>query len=129
MTNSTNTYDLGSPANGLADEAKSGASRVAGEVKKSGSVIGNEMKDFITDIEELVTTKAHGTFDVAKIKSDVSKRIAEYKASAEAAGNKMMTKAKLKAEGVNSYVHAEPWKAIGAGVAVGMLLGVVISRR
>lgn len=123
------TQDFGSLANGIADDAKTTAGRVGGEIKKNSSVIGTEIKNFITDIEEIVTTKSHGNFDIGKIKSDISSRISDYKASAEAAGHKVVAQAKHQAEGVNTYVHNEPWKAIGAGMAVGLLLGVVISRR
>ncbi len=111
------------------DEFKSTASKVADEAKASSSVISGEVKNFIADLEDLVTSKTHGSVDIGKIKSDITSRIAEYKSSAEAAGQQVIAQARQKAEGVNTYIHEEPWKAIGVGFAVGLLLGVVISRR
>lgn len=129
MNTSATMDDFKTTANQVADDAKSAANKVASDVKSTSNVIGTEVKNFIADLEEMVTAKTHGGVDVSKIKSDIAARVAEYKASAEAAGKQVVTQAKEKAEGVNTYVHDEPWKAIGVGFAVGLLLGVVISRR
>ncbi len=139
--NSTHTMDdLKSGMNHTADQARSSASRIAdeahlgtqkiiGDAKASGSAIGNEVKNFISDLEEMVSSKTHGVFDVSKIKEDISTRVADYKASLEAASRQVMSDAKVRAEGVNTYVHHEPWKAIGVGFGFGLLLGVVLARR
>lgn len=129
MNTSATMDDLKSTANQASDHAKTSANKVAGEIKSSSSAIGNEVKNFIADLEEMVSSKTSGALDVGKIKHDISTRIADYKAQATAAGNEIVSKAKHQAEGVNTYVHEEPWKAIGVGFAVGLLLGVVISRR
>lgn len=129
MSNSATFDDLKSTANQAADQAKSTAGKVSDEVKSSSSVIGNEVKNFISDIEELVSTKTHGAVDIGKIKSDINGRIADYRAQAKAVSEQAIAQAKQKAESVNTYVHEDPWKAIGVGFAVGLLLGVVISRR
>ncbi|MES2683706.1 MAG: hypothetical protein V4650_09335 [Pseudomonadota bacterium] len=111
------------------DEFKNTASSVAGEAKSTSSAIGNEVKNFIADLEEMVTSKSSGALDIGQIKSDISSRIADYKVQARAAGEQAITQVKQKAEGVNSYVHEDPWKAIGVSFAVGLLLGVVVARR
>ena len=129
MNTSATMDEFKSTANQAANQVKSSASKVVDDAKSSGSVISGEVKNFIADLEELVTTKTHGSVDIAKIKSDISSRIAEYKSSVEAASQQVVAQARQKAEGVNTYVHDEPWKAIGVGFAVGLLLGVVISRR
>jgi len=129
MTTTATLDDLKNDTSQIADEAKSTASKLAAEAKSGGNAIGNEVKNFISDLEEMVTAKTHSSIDISKIKSDIAARIAEYKSSAEAAGRQVVLQAKEKAEGVNSYVHEEPWKVIGASFAVGLLLGAVISRR
>ncbi len=129
MNTSATMDDYKTTASHAADKAKTTAENVAAEVKASSSVIGSEVKNFIADLEEMVSSKTHGALDVSKIKGDISSRIADYKAQAKAAGDQVVTQARHQAEGVNTYVHDEPWKAIGVGFAVGLLLGVVISRR
>ena len=129
MNTSATMDEFKSTANQAADKAKATASSVAGEVKSTSSVIGNEVKNFIADLEEMVTSKTSGALDVGQIKSDITSRIADYKAQARAAGEQAVTQVKQKAEGVNTYVHEDPWKAIGVSFAVGLLLGVVVARR
>lgn len=129
MSNSATLDEFKSTANQAADKAKTTAGNVADEVKSTGSVIGNEVKNFIADLEEMVSSKTSGALDVGKIKNDISNRISAYKSQAKAAGEQAITQVKHQAESVNTYVHEDPWKAIGVGFAVGLLLGVVISRR
>ncbi|MDR3412794.1 MAG: DUF883 domain-containing protein [Formivibrio sp.] len=38
-------------------------------------------------------------------------------------------KAKLAAEATDGYVHEHPWQAVGVAAAVGVLIGMLISRR
>jgi ElaB/YqjD/DUF883 family membrane-anchored ribosome-binding protein len=129
MNTSTTFNELQNTASDVADKAKDTAGKVASEVKSSGSVIGNEVQNFLSDLEQMVSSKTSGGVELGKIKSDLAAKLADYKASAQAAGQQVVDQAKQKVEGVNSYVHEEPWKAIGVGFAVGLLLGVVISRR
>ncbi|MES2885337.1 MAG: hypothetical protein V4709_11060 [Pseudomonadota bacterium] len=129
MNNSATMDEFKNTTNQATDQARATAGKVADEVKASGSVIGNEVKNFIADLEEMVGSKTIGGLDVSKIKSDITSRIATYKSQAKAASEQAITQVKHQAEGVNTYVHDEPWKAIGVGFAVGLLLGVVISRR
>lgn len=129
MNTSTTMDDLKSTVRQDTDYAKATVKNVADEAKSTGSMIGNEVKNFIADLEDMVSAKTSGAIDVSKIKADITSRIADYKSQAKAAGGQAVAQVKHQAEGVNTYVHDEPWKAIGVGFAVGLLLGVVISRR
>ncbi len=40
-----------------------------------------------------------------------------------------MNRARKTAETTNTYVHEQPWNAIGASAAVGLLLGYLLARR
>lgn len=128
--NSANTMnELKSTANEAADLAKNTASKLASDMKTNGSVISTEVKNFLTDVEEMVSTKISSSPELNKFKSEMSNYLASTKAAIEAASQQAVSQAKLKAEGVNTYVHHEPWKVIGASFAVGLLLGAVVSRR
>lgn len=128
MNQSATLSDFENTANEAGAAAKSTAKKVSGEMKESSSVIGSEVKNFISDLEELVSTKTGGSVDINKIRNDITSRIADYKASFDASSQKAMSQAKQQAETVDTYVHDEPWKSIGIGFAVGLLLGVVIAR-
>lgn len=61
-------------------------------------------------------TKLQQSFDVARTK------LAEASATAKET-------AKQAAAKTDEYVHEHPWQAIGAGAAVGILIGILIARR
>ncbi len=41
----------------------------------------------------------------------------------------VMAKAKLAAASTDEFVHSHPWKSIGLGAAVGLVVGMLIGRR
>jgi ElaB/YqjD/DUF883 family membrane-anchored ribosome-binding protein len=55
--------------------------------------------------------------------------IKRAKDSAEEIGATIVKRARQTAESTNVYVHEQPWSAIGAGTAVGLLLGYLLARR
>jgi ElaB/YqjD/DUF883 family membrane-anchored ribosome-binding protein len=40
-----------------------------------------------------------------------------------------VAKAKAAGHATDEFVHANPWKAVGVGAGVGLLIGMLISRR
>lgn len=90
----------------------------------------SELHDFIADIEDLVkqTTTLTGE-DLNKVKAKLSARLSEAKESATEIGGMMKQRVRQSAISTNEYVHDQPWKAIGAGAAVGLLIGFALARR
>lgn len=129
MNTSTPMNEFTSAAGDAMDQAKATANKAIDGTKATSSIISNEVKSFIADLEEIVSAKTGGSLEFGKLKSDINKRLGEYKSSLEDAGKQVAAQAKQKADAVNGYVHEEPWKAIAAGFGLGLLLGVVISRR
>jgi ElaB/YqjD/DUF883 family membrane-anchored ribosome-binding protein len=41
----------------------------------------------------------------------------------------MVDQAKAAAQATDDYVHAHPWKAVGFAAGIGVILGMLISRR
>ncbi|MDP1698344.1 MAG: hypothetical protein Q8L45_11275 [Xanthomonadaceae bacterium] len=95
-----------------------------------GAGISREFHDFIADIEDLVkqTTALTGD-DLVRAKAKLSARVAAAKDSVEALGDDVAHRARKVAADTNTYVHEQPWKAIGAGAVIGLLLGAVLARR
>ncbi len=108
-------------------EFKSTTKEAGDAAKATGSAIGTEVKNFISDLEDIVSSKS--SLDLGKIKDEISSKVSHYKSSLETAGQQAIAQARQQVAGVDSYVHHEPWKAIGVGFAMGLLLGVVVSRR
>lgn len=109
--------------------AGDGGLRGAGQ-QAAKPVDANELRNFINDIEELV--KATGSLtgdDLARAKSKLNARIAGAKQSVDEMGEAVMGRARQAAKVTDNYVHENPWKAIGASAALGLLIGFLIARR
>lgn len=108
----------------------SAASTKHAEVKADASTLAREFRNFVTDVEDLIkaTTSLTGE-DLNKAKAKLSQRIAAAKDSVEQAGETIANRARKTAETTNAYVHEQPWTAIGAGAAAGVVLGYLLTRR
>lgn len=92
--------------------------------------VAHEFQSFVADIEDLIkaTTNLTGE-DLQRAKDKVNQRITAAKDAATEMGETVMNRARKTAETTNTYVHEQPWNAIGASAAVGLLLGYLLARR
>ncbi|MET0356424.1 MAG: hypothetical protein ABW044_06570 [Cellvibrio sp.] len=92
--------------------------------------ISAEFKHFLSDIEDLVAQATSLTGeDLKKAKNSLNTRIDAAKHSIEDLSGNIAQKARTSATATNEYVHQQPWVAIGAGAAIGLLVGYLVSRR
>ena len=89
-----------------------------------------DMRNVISDAEDLLratATQAGEKIAVARERIQDSLHQAKVKlAEAEALVRERATQA---ARYTDEYVHENPWRAIGAAAGIGLLLGLLISRR
>jgi ElaB/YqjD/DUF883 family membrane-anchored ribosome-binding protein len=84
----------------------------------------------LSDIEDLVSQATSLTGeDLNKAKRNLSTRIDAAKHSLEEVGGRVAERARTGAAVTNTYVHEQPWVAIGAGAAIGLLVGFLVARR
>jgi ElaB/YqjD/DUF883 family membrane-anchored ribosome-binding protein len=89
-----------------------------------------DLKVVVADAEELLRATASAAGDkasAARARMEDSVRAAKVKLSK--AQDVMADQAKATAQAADDYVHAHPWKAVGFGAAIGLILGMLISRR
>jgi ElaB/YqjD/DUF883 family membrane-anchored ribosome-binding protein len=92
--------------------------------------VSREFHNLLADFEQLISqTTAMTAEDLARVKAQLGDRITQAKASLDNVGGAIGERARRSAAVTNEYVHDEPWKAIGIGAAIGLLLGVVVARR
>lgn len=96
----------------------------------SSSTLSREFHNFVADIEDLIksSTSLSGE-ELSKAKDKIQERIGDAKEALESATQGVMQRGRAAATATNEYVNHEPWKAVGIGAALGLLLGVVIARR
>ena len=89
-----------------------------------------DMKAVIDDAEELLKATAGAAGDrigAARTRAEETLRTARRKL---AEGNDaMLDDAKQAAKAADDYVHENPWAAVGVAGVVGLLVGIMISRR
>lgn len=96
--------------------------------------VGKEklMQDFrvvVADAEELLrATAGHAGEKVAAARERIQENLVAAKVRLAAAEDAVAAKAKEAAKATDEYVHENPWKAVGIGVGVGLIVGMLISR-
>jgi ElaB/YqjD/DUF883 family membrane-anchored ribosome-binding protein len=98
--------------------------------KDKTAALQREFDNFLADIESLLKESANLTgeeFDEAKEK--LQNRVAVAKESILEISSDLAKRARKTASKANREVHEEPWKAVGAGVVAGLLLGVLFARK
>lgn len=94
------------------------------------SSVADEVTHLITDIEDLIKQATSLTGEeLTAAKAKLAERLATARASAAQMGDSVATHARTTAAATNEYVHEQPWKAIGIGATVGLLLGFALARR
>jgi ElaB/YqjD/DUF883 family membrane-anchored ribosome-binding protein len=89
-----------------------------------------DLKVVLGDAEELLRATASAAGEkatAARARMEDSVRVA--KAKLAQAQDVMADRAKATAQATDDYVHAHPWKAVGFAAAIGVILGMLISRR
>jgi ElaB/YqjD/DUF883 family membrane-anchored ribosome-binding protein len=92
--------------------------------------LSREFENFLADIDSLVqaTGELSGE-ELQKGREKIHERVAEARDSVAEFSDDLVRRARKSATSVNQEVHEEPWKAIGVGVAIGLLLGLLFARR
>lgn len=98
--------------------------------KSKKAALSREFENFLTDIDSLL----HATSDLTgeelrDARAKLHKRVAEARESVTEVSDDLTRRARKSAKSIDKEVHEEPWKAIGAGAAVGLLLGMLFARR
>jgi ElaB/YqjD/DUF883 family membrane-anchored ribosome-binding protein len=89
-----------------------------------------EMKVVMADAEELLKATASAAGDkvsAARARMEDSLRTARVKVAE--AQEVVVDRAKAAARATDDYVHANPWRAVGIGAGVGLVIGILISLR
>jgi ElaB/YqjD/DUF883 family membrane-anchored ribosome-binding protein len=99
-------------------------------VDDTSSVVSREYHNFVADIEDLIKSSTTLTGEeLDKAREKIGERIAEAKESLTEVGDTIVERARKTAEVTDQYVHEQPWSAVGAGAALGLLVGFLIARR
>ena len=98
--------------------------------KQKSEALSNEFDKFLSEMEEMLKqTASLGGDELAEAKRKIQERMAEAKETVSGIRSNLTRSARRAAHSANVEAHEEPWKIIGAGAAIGLLLGLLLARR
>lgn len=98
--------------------------------KAKTAAIQREFHNFLADIESLLKESANLTgVEFEEAKEKLQKKVAEAKQTMLETSNDLTRRSRKAASKANREVHEEPWMAVGAGAAAGLMLGMLFTRR
>lgn len=98
-----------------------------GEVSKEKLM--QDLRVVVADAEELLrVTAGQAGEKVAVARERIQENLAAAKERLIAAEQAVAVKARQAARATDEYVHENPWKAVGIGAGVGLIIGMLISR-
>ena len=90
----------------------------------------SDLKVVIADAEELLRATASQAGDkVTAARARINDSLEGAKLRLNQLGEVGLDHAKDAARAADEFVHDHPWKAIGIGAGIGIILGMLISRR
>lgn len=89
-----------------------------------------DLRVLAADTEEMVRATASQTGDkVTAVRGKIQQSVAELKPRLAQAQAMLTENASSAAATGDAYIHKKPWTAIGVAAGIGMLIGLLISRR
>ncbi len=90
----------------------------------------NDLLTVITDAEELLRMTADHAGETAEgIRERVTQRLNKATAELHCLQNAALSQAKAAGQATDAFVHENPWKSVGIAAGVGLVLGLLASRR
>ena len=90
----------------------------------------HDLKALVSGAEDLLkVTAANAGAEYASVKQKLERNLVSARDQLEHLEHAAMLKAKHAARVTDNYVHDNPWRSIGVGAALGLVIGVLIGRR
>ena len=106
------------------------SSKLAGlESEASKEKLLRDFRLVVSDAEELLRATAGVAGEkVSVARERIQENLAVAKARLANAEEALLAKTREAAKATDEYVHDNPWKAVGIGAAVGVIVGMLIGR-
>lgn len=100
------------------------------ETQSSRDRLIADFKTVIQDAEELIKATASQTGDkVAAVRARAEENLKVARTKLSEMENDLITRGKAAAKATDQLVHDKPWQSVAIASAVGVMLGMLISRR
>ena len=103
---------------------------ITNEVKAIQDKLISSLKGSLNDAEELLREAANATGDRAdELRAQALKSLRHTREALNDAQDEVLAQGRRVARATDHYVHDNPWQAIGVAGLVGLLVGVLLTRR
>lgn len=90
----------------------------------------SDIKSVISEAEEILSATAEQAGEkIGNLRERIKLRLSESKVRLIHAEEVLLAKTKATAQATDEFVHESPWTSIGIAAGVGLLIGMLISRR
>lgn len=90
----------------------------------------SELKALADTLEEILHSSGDKSeLELKRIKEKADSMIKDARVRITETGERLVEQTKDAAQQANNYLHDKPWNGIGIAAAVGVVLGVLLSRR
>jgi ElaB/YqjD/DUF883 family membrane-anchored ribosome-binding protein len=94
------------------------------------SATGQEVSNLMADVQDLLGRVAHvADPEVIRLRAKVTDALSTAKATIARGSDSVQRSARDAMNAGDSYVHEQPWQAIGIAAAAGLLVGFLVARR
>jgi ElaB/YqjD/DUF883 family membrane-anchored ribosome-binding protein len=98
--------------------------------KGTGAEVRDEIGDFVDEVLDLLSgARDSGKEDFSDLRARLQGRAQRLKDGALKGQAELRAAAESAASTADDYVHENPWQAIAAAGVVGLVLGMLLSRR
>lgn len=92
--------------------------------------IAEDLQRLVADVEALLQVTAGQAGDrIERLRAQASDSVAQARARLAGAEEATLREVREAAESTESYVREHPWQAVGVAAGIGLLLGLLLSRR
>ena len=90
----------------------------------------SDMKVVVSDAEEILRATAGVAGEkVGELRERIIDRLRDAKVRIADAEEMLVDRTKAAARATDDYVNDNPWRAVGIAAGIGLLVGIIISRR
>jgi ElaB/YqjD/DUF883 family membrane-anchored ribosome-binding protein len=100
------------------------------DITVSKEKLAEDLKNVVADAEELLrATAGQASEKVTAARERIQGSLRNAKVKLAEVEDMVIEQGKRAADATDEYVHEHPWKAVGIAAGVGLIIGMLISRR
>jgi ElaB protein len=101
-----------------------------GQVRNAKLSVNGEINTFIENVEDLTNAlRDVETPEIARVKAKVRIALAAAKSALSDSAAQVRSQARLVSKNTDTYVRDNPWQVVGIAAVIGLVVGILASRR